>query len=78
MTSAVRATPHRNGSEVKCELKFVDVVEKRALGLKTFQFAYDDMVALKVYKNFFNYQVDKIEKESSLGGIFNLEFSLDG
>lgn len=78
MTSTSSVISQRIGSEVKCKLKFVDVVEKRALGLKNYQFAHDDLVALKLYNNFYQYQINKFEHQASFGGIFNLEFSLDG
>lgn len=70
--------PHRISSELKSTLKFVDIIEKRALGLKRYQFIYDDLVAFKLYSNFYQYEIDKLENPPQVGGIFNLEFSLDG
>lgn len=81
MTSSPSQTiqiPHRISSDVKSALKFVDIVEKRALGLKRYQFIHDDLVAFKLYSNFYQYEIDKLENPPQVGGIFNLEFSLDG
>lgn len=70
--------PNRISSEVKPTLRFVDVIEKRALGLKRYQFIQDDLVAFKLYSNFYQYEINKLDNAPQVGGIFNLEFSLDG
>lgn len=71
--------PHRISSEVvKPTLRFLDVIEKRALGLKRYQVINDDLVAFKLYSNFYQYEINKLENAPQVGGIFNLEFSLDG
>ncbi|KAJ8933926.1 hypothetical protein NQ314_013682 [Rhamnusium bicolor] len=70
--------PMRLGSKIKCNLSFLDVLEKRALGLKTYQIGYDDLVTLKLYSNFYEHEINKMEYDAHYGGIFNLEFSLDG
>lgn len=70
--------PYRKSSEVKPTLRFVDVIEKRALGLRRYQFIHDDLVAFKLYSNFYQYEINKLENAPQVGGVFNLEFSLDG
>lgn len=70
--------PQRVGPELKPALRFVDIVEKRALGLRRYHFIHDDLVAYKLYSNFYQYEISRLEKVPQVGGVFNLEFSLDG
>lgn len=81
MTSSSAQTtqvPQRIGSELKCTLRFLDVIEKRTIGLRRYQFIHDDLVAFKLYSNFYQYEINQLQNAPQVGGIFNLEFSLDG
>ncbi|XP_056641405.1 DDB1- and CUL4-associated factor 10 homolog [Diorhabda sublineata] len=71
--------PQRIGSNVECNVSFLDRIEKRSFGLRQYQLSLDDSIAFKLYSNFHNFDLGhKINTEKNLGGIFNLEFSLDG
>ncbi|CAH1170514.1 unnamed protein product [Phaedon cochleariae] len=70
--------PNRTSSKVRCNTSFLSIVEKTKLGLR--KFMLDDLIAFKLYNNLNQFQVgdhDKVLK-NDLGGIFNLEFSIDG
>lgn len=71
-------TPIRIGSHLQPSIRFLDVVEKRALGLRRYQFIHDDLVAFKLYSNFYQNEINRLYNGPQVGGIFNLEFSLDG
>lgn len=53
------------------------IIKVRELGLKSYIGCEDDIVA-KVYSNFDKYKKSGFNQGKSRGGIFNLEFSLDG
>lgn len=76
MTSAF-SSPKRVG-KICSKLNFLDVIEKRTLGFKVYQTGYDDTIALKLYSSFYQYEVNNTVHDPHVGGIFNLEFSLDG
>lgn len=56
-----------------------DYLEHRAYGYKR-KIGYDDVLSFKLYSNFNNYVLRPNQKAPSkeVGGVFNLEYSLDG
>lgn len=76
MTSSI-SSPKRIG-KIESKLNFLNVIEKRTLGLKVYQTGYDDSLALKLYSSFYQYEINNRAHDPQFGGIFNLEFSLDG
>ncbi|VEN39276.1 unnamed protein product [Callosobruchus maculatus] len=77
MTSTT-STPNRIGSTTNSHLCFLKHLETRRFGLKEYKTGYDDLVALKLYSNFYEYSAKNTECDLNYGGIFNFEFSLDG
>lgn len=71
-------TPQKYGPEVMSSLRFMDLVEKRSMGFKHYFMSSDDEIAFKLYTSFCHYDNNFQENAPQVGGIFNLEFSLDG
>ncbi|KAJ8917865.1 hypothetical protein NQ315_010778 [Exocentrus adspersus] len=75
--SSETSSPKRT-VKVESNLNLLGVIEKRSLGLKEYRPSYNDSLALKLYSSFSQYEIEKVVREPHFGGIFNLEFSLDG
>ncbi|CAG9857552.1 unnamed protein product [Phyllotreta striolata] len=76
-SSSGRAIPTRIESDSVCKLKFLDIIEKRSLGFN--RTGLEDSIAFKLYKNIYPFPFGAQNSlQNSVGGIFNLEFSLDG
>lgn len=74
-----KVIPTRIGSDLKSTVKFLDVIERRTLGFRNSRFGVDDSIAFKLYNSIYPFHIEqKRPIPTSIGGIFNLEFSLDG